>query len=210
MITERVSPLVQQLGESQADVRLAARMLAALHAIDVPLKRTHSTQGEVETVDRWLAGLRITGRAESRRLHRLSETIHKRAATLPAARSTLVHRDYHRAQVLRGPDTAWLLDLDTLSIGDQEVDLSTFAAHLAMDSTIAGVQQCDITQRLAFFLEAYLAEGGVFDDERLSFYLLCALSRLGALHLLRGQPPRVIEALWTMAEDVARGAKPWR
>lgn len=209
MIAERVEAPAAQLGESQEDIRLAARLLAALHAIDVPLKKAHSTQNEVETVERWLAGLRITGRAESARFRQLSEAILKRAATLPLARSTIVHRDYHRAQVLRGQDTVWLLDLDTLSRGDQEVDLSTFAAHLVLDSTIAGGQHCDVTRLLALFLEAYVAEGGVFDDQRLSFYLLCALSRLGALHLLRGQPPLVIEALWTMAEDVVLGVKPW-
>jgi hypothetical protein len=210
LISERITPEAVPLGESAEDTRMAARLLAALHAIRIPIEKRHSAQGEVETVQRWLAGLRITGRPESDRLCELSEAINDCAVTLPPACSTVVHRDYHRGQVLRRGDLAWLLDLDTLALGDGEVDLSTFAAHLVMDSTIEGLGRREVMERLTLFLGSYVAGGGTIDDERLGFYMLCALSRLGALHLLRGQPRRVIDALWGLAEEVLRGNRPWR
>lgn len=202
MITEHVPAPAAELGRSRTDTHSAAHLLASLHAIRTPVSKTHNARNEIDTVHRWLVGLESTGRTEAGRVSGMLDTLRERSETLPPARATVVHRDFHRAQVLRSEGGIWLLDLDTLSQGDQEVDLAAFMAHLLMDATRSGAVESDTIQEMKAFLREYRARGGSIDDQRLKFYLPCALCRLGALHLLRGQSRRVIEALWANAEHL--------
>jgi hypothetical protein len=185
----------------------AARTLAVLHQIKtVRPARTHSVHDEWETVARWVHGLAFIGgegraRRFASRVQRLAELI----PTVDPPIDTLVHRDFHCAQLLRDGRSIWLVDFDTLCRGHGEVDLGTFVAHLFLDHFRSGGSEADGLRRASDFLGTYVSRGGRVHPTSLRFYLSSALLRVGALHWARGLSAMVVDRLWTLAESLHTG-----
>ena len=70
-----------------------------------------------------------------------------RLAELPPTLDVGLHRDFYFDQVLIGPDTVWLVDLDLYARGDAAIDLGNFLAHLDELAPAAAVTVLDILRR---------------------------------------------------------------
>jgi Phosphotransferase enzyme family len=91
--------------------------------------------------------------------------------------SCVVHGDLHVGQfVLGSSETAWLVDLDDMALGDSESDLGNFAAHLVTrtftTAPIEAMRQC-----LAESCDSYARAGGRVDMELADAYGRIALVR---------------------------------
>ncbi len=202
LVTAEISHGAVPIGSTCEDLAAAAVALVTLHATDAPaLLDDHTPAHEVHTVARWLDALPLLG-YESRRgeLTRLTGALRQRADDLPLASRTLIHRDFHHGQLRRDGDRVWLFDSDTLCVGDAEQDVAVFIAHHVL---------ADLTERRTFeieatavntFLDEYRSHGGRIDADRLGFYLSAALLRLGAIHLARGLPGKLVERMWSGAD----------
>lgn len=188
------------------DLALAANALAMLHGSDFDASiPCHAPTGEFQTVCRWVRGLKVLQEERYLRLRELATELRESLHGVEAAGVTLIHRDFYAAQMLRDEETLWLVDFDTLSTGHPELDVATFVAHLFLD----GLQDDESTATLSDtgerFIGSYRDDGGRLLSKRFRFYLACAMARLGAMHLVRGVPARVVDELWTLAERSLSG-----
>jgi hypothetical protein len=195
----------RSLTGTPADVAAAARTLVCLHSAPLRLQDRHTPRDELQTVCRWLRALRAASEPAHRRLRSDVRRLVALLYRIDSAAACPVHRDFYAAQLLRRGETVWLTDLDTLADGDAEVDVATFAAHLALDALLAGEGLASAGEAVAGFVAEYRAWGGTIDVRRLNFYLGSALLRLGALHGARGRPAGIVDSLWSMADDRIRG-----
>jgi aminoglycoside phosphotransferase len=108
--------------------------------------------------------------------------------------TSLLHRDFHEKQVLiDGAGSIGLLDFDTLSPGEAELDVGNFLAHLELRSAQGG---CEIAQARAS-RDAFLRGYGVRDvsADRLASYLDATRVRLACVYAFRPDSAEVVEAM---------------
>lgn len=117
----------------------------------------------------------------------------------PAARPSLVHRDFYEKQILLAPDGLTFLDLDTVCWGDPEIDLGNFCAHLRLRGLQSGSPAWSRLAEAAF-LASYPMP---FAPQRITWYRLSALLRLACVYALRPAWGWLAPALATEA----RGAR---
>jgi aminoglycoside phosphotransferase (APT) family kinase protein len=123
--------------------------------------------------------------------------VQARAPAADRTRASLVHRDFYDKQILVAPAGIGLLDLDTTCLGDGEIDVANFCAHLRLRS----LQWHDSAEAwapfAARFVAVYRACRPRTDMRRVRWYLASALLRLACLYALRPSwhalAPRLVE-----------------
>lgn len=154
---------IESEGQLVGGVRQAARSLAKVHRLNLPLLRHRNIDKEMRSVERWsdvLTGLRP---AQSARI----ETLGRRLREQLSARmriSATIHADFHLANILVDKHGVTLIDWDQVAHGDPMLDVGRFLASLRVTSlringTLAGLSAVEEA-----FLETYLRQSG--DDEK--------------------------------------------
>jgi aminoglycoside phosphotransferase (APT) family kinase protein len=169
----------------------AARSIAVLHRGKIPLDRTYSLADEMELIE-------SCGPAA------LLNRIRKVAAPLRPSTSVPVHRDFYDKQLLvDGPRIA-LIDLDTLAMGDAEIDLANFAAHLHLRAVQNRVAWPAARWEHAFLTEYARRAARPPDAALLSFYFATACVRLACKYQPEPGGARVAAELLSLAEEKLR------
>jgi len=195
--------LNEMLPEPGAEGRMAqvAEALAALHQSGVAPARRHDLNDEFE-----ILGPRLDDAAERAphwrgRIERVRDGCAARAARLPEAGPTGLHRDFYPDQVMvDGPRTT-LLDLDLFAGGDPALDVGNFSAHLA---EIALRTQGDLRGYEALegaFEERYLALAGAGHAQAIRTYRLLTLARHIQLSMVIDGRAQTSEAILEACEE---------
>ncbi|MEZ4634388.1 MAG: phosphotransferase [Caldilineaceae bacterium] len=160
------------------------RTLAALHAMPAPEWAVPHTAGkEVGVLARWMERLNDF----APRLHaELAIPAARIAEALEAGTSTpvLLHRDFYDKQIFVTDDgAAGLLDLDTLAVGEAELDVANALVHLELRSLQTGRLGCSLNRARASFLRGYPVER--LSPARLQVYADAARLRLACVYAFR-------------------------
>lgn len=179
-------------------VTRTGRAIAGVHQCPRELHQVHDRRAELETLDRWLAiGERALGNDD--RLRASYAALRAVSRALPEAPLALAHRDLHDGQLLIAEDRVTILDLDTLSRAEPELDLGNLLAHFDLFALSAGRAP---GQRLtAALLDGYRRAGGrPVDGDRLLWYRAAATVRLACVHAGRGDSRAQTGALLLSAQ----------
>jgi len=187
----------------------AADLLAALHDVSVDFMDklpVHDASKELETVHRWLGCCQRFGHMPDERASQVWVGIASLAVAASTAPTRIAHRDFYERQLQHDGEYVYLTDLDTLALAHVEVDVATYIAHEFLDELTSGGTVDSGKQKGMAFVARYRSEGGRIDRDRLRFYLGCAMTRLGCIHVLRGVDREIIESLWRVGESQIDGS----
>jgi len=144
-------------------MRAAARAIAVVHSLNLPMRSERGLEKEMGVVKRWIGLLTGLRPARAKSLRRLGERLHSELAERMRMTAT-VHADFHLANVLADGDRVTIIDWDQVARGDPMIDVGRVLASLRVSSmrvngTLAGLAGAE-----EVFLEAYLDQ--TKDDER--------------------------------------------
>jgi hypothetical protein len=150
-------------GRFVGQVREAARLIAIVHSLTLPLLAQRGVEKEMAAVERWITVLTRLRPAHAARLERIGVRLRRELSDRMRVSAT-VHADFHLANVLADDHGITLIDWDQTGHGDPMVDVGRVLASLRVSSLrvhgtltgFAGVEEA--------FLDAYLRE--TKDDER--------------------------------------------
>ena len=185
-------------GDRAAAARAATRVgraIAGIHQCPAELRELHDRQAEIDTLSRWLA---IGEQASDfgAELEAASATLNESSRALPQAPLVLSHRDLHDRQLLIADEFVTILDIDTLSLAEPELDLGNLLAHFDLLALSTGI---DAWRQLGVpFVDGYQRAGGhQVDGDRLLWYRCATLLRLACVHAgridTRGQVENLLE-----------------
>ena len=188
LLTEPVdgAPLRLREGDGGQALGRVAAALAAFHALRVPgIERQFGPADDLAVVEPWVALVGAVLPELAAMLEGSATDVREGMPRDDPGRASLVHRDFYDKQVLVAPARVGLLDLDTVCLGDPEIDVANFCAHLRLRSLqwhSSGDAAGPLTTR---FLGAYRACRPRTDMHRVRWYLASALLRLACLYSLR-------------------------
>ena len=213
LLTEPVDgvPLQGGLRRRKDVLARVATALAAFHGVHVPLvERRFGPRDDLAVVEPWVSLVTAV-------FPPLAGIFEVRLADLQEAapgddprRATLVHRDFYDKQVLVTGARIGLLDLDTVCLGDAEIDVANFCAHLRLRELQKDGSAAAAISLVQHFIAAYVACRTATDPNRVRWYQASALLRLACLYALRpawhALAPRMLEesrkALYGRDDDV--------
>ncbi|MBI1297532.1 phosphotransferase [bacterium] len=186
-------------------LKVMGRTLGALHEMPAPAWAVpHAATQEVGVLARWMD-----------RLHDFAPRLHAEI-TIPVARvaemltgatgvPTLLHRDFYDKQIFVTDDgEAGLLDLDTLAVGEAELDVANALVHLELRSLQTGRLGCSLQRARAAFLREYPVEW--LSSERLQVYADATRLRLACVYAFRpggvSMSPQLLARLGQPATDL--------
>lgn len=143
--------------------REAARSLAHIHSLALPLLAQRGTDKELSSVQRWIGILARLRPTQADRLGGLEERLRRELAGRIRVTGT-VHADFHLANVLVGHHGVTLIDWDQAAHGDPMVDVARVLASLRVASLRVHGTLDGFTDAGEEFLRTYLERTG--DDER--------------------------------------------
>jgi streptomycin 6-kinase len=151
---ERLSDLADR-GDFVKSVRQAARSIAGVHELSLPLEGVRGAPSETRSVRRWLDVLRRIRPQLAARIDRLETRL---VAELEARTRTVapVHSDFHLANVLVDEDGVVLIDWDQVAIGDPASDVGRFLGALRVAALRIAGRSDALDETAAAFVEAYL------------------------------------------------------
>jgi len=194
---ERFLDRLQQ-GDGDVVIGRVAAALAAFHALSVPgIEKRFRPEDDVAVVEPWVALVGAVLPELAAMLEGSATDVREGMPADDPARAALVHRDFYDKQILVAPARVGLLDLDTACLGDPEIDVANFCAHLRLRS-LQWHSSSDAARPLTTrFLAAYRACRPCTDMHRVRWYLASALLRLACLYSLRPSwqalAPRLLE-----------------
>ncbi len=175
-------------GNDDVPLSLAAQWLARLHTAP-PLAglEVTSLQDELWQVDRWRREIAsYLPVAESSRLRRAQDTLCRLAGEMPSYTPVMIHRDFSYFNVLWDGQRVWVLDFETLSMGDPALDVGLFLAHLEYLAYRTTAQRHSFAEGAAFFVKSYAKRTSINLDLKLPFYKAYTFLKLAASSV-RGQ-----------------------
>lgn len=153
---ERLGGLVER-PEFTRWVRQSARMLAHLHALDVPLASRRKAEDEVQSIHRW-AGVCLAIRSDlAARVERLRDRIASEVAAR-AQPTRPIHADFHHTNILVDHDLVTFIDFDETAIGDPMLDVGRFLASLRIPARRAFGDFSALREAGEAFLETYFRQ----------------------------------------------------
>lgn len=195
-----LADLVGRSADAAAAVAGTGVLLRRLHRIPPPSGPPHDAAAEAAVLRRWLNHLAVFDPAT----HGCAEPLLAPVAGLLAAhrsrRMTTVHRDLHDGQVIIGGLGVGLLDLDTVSAGEAELDLGNLIAHIRLAACQGRCTQEDATTTAEALLDAYGHDAVA--PEALRAYTAAALLRLVGVHALRPLTRGCLTGLLTQVQEV--------
>jgi hypothetical protein len=177
-----------------------ATALALFHSLSVPeVERRFRPADDLAVVQPWVALVGAVFPSLARALATARAALERGFPDGENTCPVLVHRDFYDKQVVVGSSRIGMLDLDTVCLGDGEIDVANFCAHLLLraikkegspfERTLAVRQE---------FLEAYRQLRPTTEMRLVTWYLASALLRLGCVYAMRpwrhALAPRLIEA----------------
>jgi len=158
----RLSDITAQ-GEMVGRARKAARAIASVHALNLPVLKHRSVEKEMTSVERWVGVLSQLRPAQAERLESLSNRVRREMADRMRVSAT-VHADFHLANILADRQGVTLIDWDQAAHGDAMLDVGRLLASLRVSSlrmhnTLDGLSAVE-----EGFLQAYLEHTG--DNEQ--------------------------------------------
>ncbi len=182
----------------------AGCVLAALHRIRGDSERRFGHEDEAHTIQRW-STLVERLRQYNPMPTMLQQWLKNKGQNLPRSRGVFLHRDFYDAQLIATPNGWALVDLDTVCIGDRELDVANFISHHLWN----GVQAKSLKsarRESATFLRSYLQHkrgSPQLNPRRLQFYLVGSLARVSLIHSLRTGQEVAANRLMNVATDFA-------
>ncbi len=199
MVVFEAAPAEASSVAAPSSAERAGMTLAVLHGAPLAVDARCGVGDELATLDRWRETLDVLGTPDVDRFRDAANRLGRAWPTEEPCASRLLHRDFHEAQLLISATSVTLVDLDTLTRGDPEVDLATYLAHRFLSvGTEPGASQRFAAEG-ARFLDGYADHGGAFDAARLGCYLASAMLRLGAIQLFRRPRAEGADPLWAGA-----------
>jgi hypothetical protein len=167
--------------------RVAGMCLAELHRSSTRWNKLHDRRRELDTLQAWISaatlGVPGLGSTLSSTLSSLTRTSH----TLPEASLVPSHRDFYDKQLVVHDGTGTVLDLETASQAEPELDVANFLAHLELRQFQGRTHEFrDATEA---FVNGYSTRVPGVDERRLDWYLASSLLRLACVYSFR--PGRV-------------------
>ncbi|MDP9177180.1 MAG: aminoglycoside phosphotransferase family protein [Gemmatimonadota bacterium] len=146
-------------GELAGRVRKAARAIANVHALTLPVLKHRSVEKEMSNVARWGGVLSQVRPLQARRIESLSNRLRREVVERMRITGT-IHADFHLANVLANAHGVMLIDWDQAAHGDPMLDVGRFLAalrvtSLRMTGTLDGLAAVGDG-----FLEAYIEQTG--------------------------------------------------
>ncbi len=189
-------------GGSAALLRRVARAMAALHASEIG--DLPPAAGSV--LDDIGSAAAIVGRALpdcAVRTERLARALRERASDLPPSRPATLHGDLHSRNVLVGPSSAALIDLDRVHAGDPTRELGSLLAEFAWRDCAVG-RPFD-SRTVGALLEGY-AEGArsVPDPSAVHWHVAAALLHERARRAVTSLKPGWRDVLPSVIDLAAR------
>ncbi len=176
----KIRNLINRDGDP-AHMKLLARTLAKLHRCPRVTERRARLEDQIPNAQQELAKA-FPGLAEA--IKYCVTTVHAVTQHFSLETSTLVHGDFHLAQVLFDGQRAWLLDLDGVKLGDPASDLGNVLVLLHGKEE----QLANLRELMQAFWEEYFAIMPASIAGRVPLYLGLALLRR-ACKIFREQTP---------------------
>jgi hypothetical protein len=164
-------------GEIHSRIHRIAEALLKLHGTSLTIDRTHTVADELCTLTKLLNETA----AECPRFARAIELVLERCrilgGRLPHETKALIHRDFYQDQIVSGPDSIHIVDLDLLAMGDPSLDLGNFVAHLCEHGlrTMGNVRRWAIEEHQ--FLEHYLSRSPALTASRIQIWKAISFAR---------------------------------
>lgn len=144
-------------------VRQAARGIAHVHSLALPLHSVRTAEREGQVVRRWTSVLEAIRPRSADRIAALRDRILGELAARISPTAT-VHADFHPANVMADADGVTLIDWDQIARGDPMVDVGRFLGSLRVSALRILGDPEGLADAGQAFLDAYVAVSGA--DER--------------------------------------------
>ncbi|SIT08880.1 Predicted kinase, aminoglycoside phosphotransferase (APT) family [Roseivivax lentus] len=188
------APLGDLLDGPTADaaMRRTGRALAMLHDTPAQTDRRWSMGDELSVLDRAVSGGPHPDLAE------LAVT---RLANLPPAAPVGLHRDFYFDQVVVGPDTLWLVDLDLHARGDAAIDIGNFLAHLTELDLRRGSHGDGFGHLAQEFLSGYAETRALPSEDRVDLLHWVSLARHVAIAQRFADRAHAVDAIAALCRE---------
>ncbi|MEW1834694.1 hypothetical protein [Microbacterium sp. NPDC079995] len=155
----------------------------ALAGTDAAAATPHDAAAEVAVVGEWAGHAARALPAGGDAIRRRADAVQARLLRHPSSRLALAHRDLHDKQLLWDGDRLGLLDVDTVSAAEPELDLANLQEHvdLRAEQGLWTPARADVAR--AWIDRTAYAVGA--DPERMAAYRASTRLRLACLYLFR-------------------------
>ncbi len=144
-------------------MRTAARAIAAVHSLNLPMHSERGLEKEMGVVKRWIGLLTGLRPARAKSLRQLGERLHAELAERMRMTAT-VHADFHLANMLADGDRLTIIDWDQVARSDPMIDVGRVLASLRVSALRLNGKLDGLIGAEEAFLAAYLDQ--TKDDER--------------------------------------------
>ncbi len=187
---------------SEKAVEIAGQCLAELHRSSIDWPRVHDRSREIETLRAWIKAVAtadvVGGGRIYRAFQRLMDWEPDEGDLVPS------HRDFYDKQLLIDGRQGSLLDLETATRAEPELDAANFLAHLEL-RVLQGRRfgSSGLTGR---FIDSYTDARSELHQERLLWYRASTLLRLSCVYFFRTKSRELadrllVEACEALGED---------
>ena len=170
-------------GAIEGPVRLLARCLAKLHRSSVPLARTDPNLYWIRQIVTFCDRIEDGHPGFVREVRPLANMVLAGLQDLSFT-PTPIHGDFHTGQVFVGDSVSWLLDTDSVRLGDPAKDIANFCVSLGQREGMTS----DPGVASALFLAEYAAHAEDAPFERVPLHRALALLRRACKRLTDGEP----------------------
>ena len=178
-------------------VEIAGQCLGELHRSSIDWPRVHDRRREFETLRSWIKAVATADVARGgriyRALQRLMEWEPDEGELVPS------HRDFYDKQLLIDGRHGSLLDLETASRAEPELDVANFLAHLEL-RTFQG-RELGGRGLLQRFTDSYAAHRAELSEERLLWYRASTFLRLACVYFFRTESHELADRLLAEARE---------
>ena len=150
-------------GELIGRARQAARSIARIHELNLPVLKHRSVEKEMSGVERWTQVLSQIRPAQAGRLSKMSASLRSELADRMRITAT-VHADFHLANILADRRNVTLIDWDQVAHGDPMLDVGRLLASLRVTALRMEDRLDALSDVEESFLHVYLQS--TRDDER--------------------------------------------
>lgn len=174
-----------------------AELLAAFHASGVAVDASYSPHDELSLLEKVCAYLPVLRPDLGARARVLLTSLERwgEEIRIHEYQPHITHRDFYDKQIIVGTDGMYLIDLDTVAMSDQALDVGNFLAHISLRALQHGETGEEMAHDAHLFTSAYSAHNPHVERVRIVFYCAAALLRLACLYAYRPTWRRVVVRL---------------
>ena len=192
-----VHDLLDTSGVAEA-VEIAGRCLSELHYSPADWSGIHDRRREIATLRSWIKAVATADVVQGGRLYRILQSLAEWEPEV--GRFVPSHRDFYDKQLLVDGHEGGLLDLETASRAEAELDVANFLAHLEL--RLLQGHQLDIGDLSERFVEGYGGRDRGLNRDRLRWYRASTLLRLACVYFFRAGSRELSSRLQLAARGV--------